>query len=249
MIVVKSPREIELMANACRIAAEVLGKVSAMATVGVKTKDLDSAAYDFIRSAGAKPAFKGYRGYPATLCVSVNDEVIHGIPSLRTLKKGDLISLDIGVLSDGYYGDSAKTVLIGEVAPVAEKLVSVTKDALYAGISAAKVGNRVSDISYAVQAVVEKNGFSVVREFVGHGIGRKLHEDPQIPNYGEPGKGALLKPGMTLAIEPMVNAGRHEVRVLADKWTAVTLDGSLSAHFEHTVAVTEKGPRILTYCE
>jgi methionyl aminopeptidase len=248
MIVVKSPREIELMAIACRIAAETLEKVSVMASAGVKTRDLDSVAYDFIRGAGAKPAFKGYRGYPATLCVSVNDEVIHGIPSLRSLKNGDLISLDVGVLSDGYYGDSARTVIIGAVTPDAEKLVSVTREALYAGIAAAKVGNRVSDISNAVQTLVEKNGFSVVREFVGHGIGRKLHEDPQIPNYGEPGRGALLKPGMTLAIEPMVNAGRPDVRVLADKWTAVTLDGSLSAHFEHTVAVTENGPRILTYC-
>ncbi len=234
------------MSRACRIAAETLRLVCEMARPGIKTLNLNRAAEAYIVEKGAKPAFKGYRGYPAALCVSVNDEVIHGIPNSRVLKDGDVLSVDVGVLLDGFYGDSARTVIIGQGTAETECLVKVTSEALHAGVEQAVAGNRLSDISNAIQQVVESNGFSVVRDFVGHGIGRRLHEDPQIPNYGKPGKGPLLKAGMTFAIEPMVNTGGADVRILADRWTAVTVDGKTSAHFEDTVAVTETSPNILT---
>jgi len=234
------------MAKACRIAAETLNLVCEMARPGIKTLNLNRAAEAYIVERGAKPAFKGYRGYPAALCVSVNDGVIHGIPSSMALKDGDVLSVDVGVLIDGFYGDSARTVIIGQGTAEVKRLVKVTYEALQAGVGQAVAGNRLSDISNAIQQVVESNGFSVVRDFVGHGIGRRLHEDPQIPNYGKPGKGPLLKAGMTFAIEPMVNSGGADVRILPDRWTAVTVDGKPSAHFEHTVAVTENSPNILT---
>ena len=246
MIVCKSPAEIERMAVVNALVARVLGELAASAQPGVSTKDLDALAEARIRDAGAEPAFKGYRGYPATLCASVNEQVVHGIPSDRPLIAGDIVSLDMGARLDGFYGDSAVTVGVGRIAPEAERLLSATEDALERGIAQVRVGARISDIGHAVQRHVEAHGFSVVREFVGHGIGADLHEEPQIPNFGEPGRGARLAEGMVLAIEPMVNAGKHGVKVLGDGWTAVTRDGSLSAHFEHTVAVTADGPRILT---
>jgi methionyl aminopeptidase len=213
----------------------------------VTTADLDAVAEERIVAAGAVPAFKGYHGYPATICASVNDEVIHGIPSNgRALKAGDIISIDVGASLDGYYGDSAVTLPVGAVSETARQLLRVTEESLYRAIEQARPGNRISDIGHAVQQHVEANGFSVVREFVGHGIGQRMHEEPQVPNYGEPGRGPRLAEGMVLAIEPMVNAGRQAVKVLADGWTAVTRDGSLSAHFEHTVAVTAGEPWILT---
>jgi methionyl aminopeptidase len=217
-----------------------------MAKPGVTTKALDSFAEDYIIKAGAKPAFKGYMGYPATICASINEVVVHGIPSERTLKDGDIIGIDMGAVVDGFYGDAAITIMIGEVDEEVRRLVKVTEECLQLGIEQAVAGNRVSDISHAVQAHAEENGFSVVREFVGHGIGRKLHEEPQVPNFGEPGRGARLKPGVTIAIEPMINLGKSRTVVLGDGWTAVTMDRKPSAHFEHTVAVTEEGPLVLT---
>jgi methionyl aminopeptidase len=217
-----------------------------MVAPGVSTADLDAAAEAKVRAAGAEPAFKGYRGYPATLCASVNEQVVHGIPSRRVLAAGDIVSLDMGVRLNGYYGDSAVTVPVGPVSEEATRLLWVTQEALQAGIAQVKIGGRISDIGHAIQRFVEAEGFSVVREFVGHGIGAALHEEPQIANYGEPGRGPRLAEGMTLAIEPMVNLGKPAVKLLADGWTAVTKDGSLSAHFEHTVAVTSKGPDVLT---
>ena len=229
-----------------KVVAGVLEELRTLAAPGMTTADLDAAVEARVRKAGGTPAFKGYHGYPATLCASVNDEVVHGIPSGRKLASGDLVSLDVGVLLDGYYGDSAITLGIGTISEEAAALLRVTQEALELGIAQARVGARVSDIGHAVQRHVEERGFSVVREFVGHGIGTKLHEEPQIPNYGEPGRGPRLAEGMVLAIEPMVNVGKAAVRVLADGWTAVTRDGSLSAHFEHTVAVTGDGPEVLT---
>jgi methionyl aminopeptidase len=246
VIVCKSPSEIQRMREASLIVADVLARLSTMVAPGVTTADLDAAAEKLVREAGAEPAFKGYRGYPATLCASVNDEVIHGIPSSRALVEGDIISLDMGVKLDGFYGDSAVTVPVGRVSEQALQLLRVTQEALERGIAQVRPGGRVSDIGHAVQQHVEANGFSVVREFVGHGIGASLHEEPQIANYGEAGRGPRLAEGMTLAIEPMVNMGRPAVKMLADGWTAVTRDGSLSAHFEHTVAVTRDGPLVLT---
>jgi methionyl aminopeptidase len=235
------------MRTANVLVAEILAELASEARPGVTTADLDRLAEKRVLEAGAVPAFKGYRGYPATLCASVNDEVVHGIPSdSRGLNEGDIISLDMGVLIDGFYGDSAVTVGVGAISGDAATLLSVTEEALYRGIDAARVGGRLSDIGHAIQQWVESNGFSVVREFVGHGIGTRLHEEPQIPNYGQPGRGPRLAEGMVLAIEPMVNLGRAGVKVLQDGWTAVTRDGSLSAHFEHTVAVTGDGPMILT---
>lgn len=235
------------MRTANMLVAEILAELASEAKPGVTTADLDRLAEKRVLEAGAVPAFKGYRGYPATLCASVNEEVVHGIPSVsRRLNNGDIISLDMGVLVDGFYGDSAVTVGVGTISEDAASLLSVTEDALYRGIDAARVGGRLSDIGHAIQAWVEEHGFSVVREFVGHGIGTKLHEEPQIPNYGQPGRGPRLAEGMVLAIEPMVNLGRAAVKVLPDGWTAVTRDGSLSAHFEHTVAVMGDGPMILT---
>ena len=246
MIVCKSPEELVRMRAANQIVAGVLEELKTLAAPGVTTADLDAAVEARVREAGGTPAFKGYRGYPAALCASVNDEVVHGIPSGRTLASGDLVSLDVGVLLDGYYGDSAITLGIGTISQAAATLLQVTEEALELGIAQVRVGARVSDIGHAVQCRVEASGFSVVREFVGHGIGTKLHEEPQIPNYGEPGRGPRLAEGMVLAIEPMVNVGRAAVRVLDDGWTAVTRDGSLSAHFEHTVAVTGDGSEVLT---
>lgn len=249
-IELKSPDEIDKMSRASRIVAEVLEALRHQIKPGVTTGDLDGFAEKFILDRGGRPAFKGYQVrdqvYRHTLCVSVNEAVVHGIPSGRVLKEGDIVGLDVGVVVDGYYGDAAITVPVGVITEQARRLLQVTEEALHKGIAQAVVGNRISDISHAVQTHAEAASFSVVTEFVGHGIGRKLHEEPQVPNYGEPGKGPRLKPGMTLAIEPMVNLGRPETAHLADGWTAVTRDGSLSAHFEHTIVVTEAGPRILT---
>ncbi len=246
MIFLKSPEEIEKMAAAGRIVGEVLGSLKGLVKAGVTTREIEVFADERIRSLGGEPAFKGYRGYPASICTSVNEQVVHGIPSSRKLRGGDIISIDLGVLLDGFYGDGAVTLPVGEVDPEASRLIRVTEEALYAGIRDAVEGNRLYDISGAIQKHVEDNGFAIVRLFVGHGIGRELHEEPQVPNYGTPGQGPRLKKGMTLAIEPMVNAGTHEVRILDDGWTAVTADGKNSAHFEHTVVITEEGPKILT---
>ena len=246
MIVCKSAGEIEKMRAANALVAGVLAELAAMVRPGVTTQDLDAVAERLVREAGAEPAFKGYRGYPATLCASVNEQVVHGIPSGRQLVEGDIVSLDMGVKLNGFYGDSAVTVPVGQIGEDAQRLLGVTQEALARGIAQVRVGNRISDIGHAIQQHVESHGFSVVREFVGHGIGAALHEEPQIANYGEPGRGPRLAEGMVLAIEPMVNMGRPAVKVLADGWTAVTRDGSLSAHFEHTVAVTAPGPLILT---
>jgi methionyl aminopeptidase len=249
-IELKSADEIEKMRRASKIVAEVLEALRSRVKPGATTAELDRFAESFIVSRGGLPAFKGYRVrdrvYQHTLCTSVNDAVVHGIPSERALKDGEIIGLDIGVIVDGYYGDAAITVPVGQVPEATRNLLRVTEEALYKGIEQAVVGNRISDISHAVQSHAEAASFSVVTEFVGHGIGRRLHEEPQVPNYGEPGKGPRLKAGMTLAIEPMVNMGRPETRCLEDGWTAVTRDGSLSAHFEHTIAVTEMGPQVLT---
>jgi methionyl aminopeptidase len=246
VIVCKSPREIEQMRKANMLVADVLAELTEMVRPGITTAELDAAAERLVRAAGAEPAFKGYRGYPATLCASVNDEVVHGIPANRALVEGDIISLDMGVKLDGFYGDSAVTVPVGAIGDDVQRLLTVTREALQMGIAQVKPGGRVSDIGHAIQEHVEAAGFSVVREFVGHGIGVQLHEEPQIANYGEPGRGPRLAEGMVLAIEPMVNMGRPAVKVLRDGWTAVTRDGSLSAHFEHTVAVTKDGPLVLT---
>ncbi len=247
MIVCRSSAELAKMREAGRLVGEVLTRLSTEVAPGVTTADLDAIAEKLITSAGAAPAFKGYHGYPATICASVNEEVIHGIPSARRkLIEGDIVSIDVGAALDGYFGDSAITLPVGRVSEEAATLLRVTEESLYKAIEAARVGNRISDLGHAVQAHVEAYGFSVVREFVGHGIGQKMHEEPQVPNYGEPGRGPRLAEGMVLAIEPMVNAGRAAVKVLSDGWTAVTRDGNLSAHFEHTVAVTADGPWILT---
>ncbi len=247
IIVLKTPEEIEKIRTSCRIVVEILQGLRELARPGVTTYDLDRFSEEEARKRGAKPAFKGYRGYPCSLCTSVNNEVVHGIPSpKRHLKEGDILSLDFGILYNGYYGDAAITIPIGEVSGKAKRLMEVTERALYAAIEKALPGNRLFDISATIQNCVEEAGFSVVRDFVGHGIGRELHEPPQVPNFGTPGRGVRLKKGMVLAIEPMVNAGRPDVRILDDGWTAVTADGSLSAHFEHTVAITDNGPDILT---
>ncbi len=247
MIVCRSAAELEKMKAAGRLVGEVLTAMSGAVAPGVSTGELDALAEKLIVDAGAKPAFKGYHGYPATICASVNEEVIHGIPSpKRVLHEGDVISIDVGASLNGYFGDSAVTLPVGQVSPAAATLLRVTEESLYKAIAAVKPGGRVSDIGHAVQKHVEAFGFSVVRDFVGHGIGERMHEDPQIPNYGEPGRGPRLAEGMVLAIEPMVNAGTPQVKVLSDGWTAVTRDKSLSAHFEHTVAVTADGAWILT---
>ena len=246
MIICKSAAEIERMRAANQLVARILDELAAMVAPGVSTADLDAAAESRVRAAGAEPAFKGYRGYPATLCASANDQVVHGIPSKTPLNAGDVVSLDMGVKLNGYYGDSAITVPVGAVSDEVARLLRVTEEALERGIAQAKIGGRISDIGHAIQQHVEASGYSVVREFVGHGIGAALHEEPQIANYGEPGRGPRLAEGMTLAIEPMVNMGKAGVKVLQDGWTAVTKDGSLSAHFEHTVAITKDGPLVLT---
>jgi methionyl aminopeptidase len=247
VIVCRSAAELERMQQAGRLVGEVLTELSAMVAPGVSTADLDAAAEKRIERAGGTPAFKGYHGYPATICASINDEVIHGIPSgRRVLVEGDVISIDVGAVLGGYFGDSAVTLPVGQVSEEAGTLLRVTEEALYKGIEHVRPGARVSDIGHAVQRHVEAYGFSVVREFVGHGIGQQMHEEPQVPNYGEPGRGPRLAEGMVLAIEPMVNAGKAAVKVLSDGWTAVTRDGSLSAHFEHTVAIMAGEPWILT---
>jgi len=247
VIVCRSAAELEKMRAAGRLVGEVLTELTARVAPGVTTAALDEVAEELIRRAGAIPAFKGYHGYPATICASINEEVIHGIPSgRRILNEGDVISIDVGASLDGYYGDSAVTLPVGAVSEQAATLLRVTEESLYKAIERVRVGGRISDLGHAVQHHVEAYGFSVVREFVGHGIGQRMHEEPQVPNYGEPGRGPRLTEGMVLAIEPMVNAGKPAVKVLADGWTAVTRDGSLSAHFEHTVAVTADGPWILT---
>jgi methionyl aminopeptidase len=246
MIILKSAEEIEKIAQACLIVAKTIEALKKMVRMGLTTLDIDNFADDFIRLHEGLPAFKGYRGYPANICTSVNNEVIHGIPSKRVLKEGDILGIDLGVYKDGFYGDGAVTVPIGEIGPELQKLIRVTEEALYAGIENARIGNRVSDISHSIQKHVEYNGFSVVRSFVGHGIGRQLHEEPQIPNFGPPGRGPRLREGMTLAIETMVNAGGYEIFILDDGWTAVTVDGKPSAHFEHTMLVALGGPKVLT---
>ncbi|MBI5197511.1 MAG: type I methionyl aminopeptidase [Nitrospirae bacterium] len=246
MIILKSPEEIEKIRAAGKMVAEVFEEVKTWIRPGITTLELDRMAETAIRKRGGTPAFKGYRGFPCTLCTSLNEEIVHGIPSIRKVLEGDILGVDMGVWLDGYYGDSAISFPIGKVSDEAKRLLQVAEESLYRGIEKSRVGNRLSDISYAIQSYVEDAGYSVVREFVGHGIGRDLHEEPQVPNYGTPGKGPRLKTGMVLAIEPMVNIGGPHTRVLADQWTAVTRDGSLSAHFEHTVAILEDGPRILT---
>lgn len=246
MIILKSPKEIARMKVPCRIVAEVLEILKGTAKPGITTLALNQIAEKEAGKRSAKPAFKGYSGYPHALCCSLNEQVVHGMPSGRKLVDGDILSIDFGVIYDGFYGDAALTLPIGEISESAQRLLRVTEESLYAAIAATQPGNRLSDISYAVQSYVEQRGYSVVRDFVGHGIGKNLHESPQIPNFGRPGRGVRLKSGMVLAIEPMINEKGPEVRVLEDGWTAVTCDGGLSAHFEHTVAVTEEGPEILT---
>lgn len=245
----KAQWEIDRIGRASRLVAETLLALREKSQPGVKTIELDRFAEISLLEQGARPAFKGYRGYPFTLCTSVNEEVVHGLPSERRIQEGDILSLDLGAIVDGYYGDAAITVPIGEISPEARRLLQVTQEALHCGIAEAMPDHHLSDISHAIQHHVESHGFSVVRIFVGHGVGRALHEEPQIPNFGPPGRGPLLKAGMVLAIEPMVNAGTHEVAILEDRWTAVSQDRSLSAHFEHTVVITERGPEILTLSE
>jgi len=251
MITIKTPAEIAVMRRANQIVAEVLEECAAAVRPGMSTDDLDRLAEELTCKKGAKPAFKGYKPgdtvYPKSLCVSVNNEIVHGIPSSRRLKPGDIVGLDFGVVYQGFYGDHARTVPVGEIPESARRLLRVTRDALYAGISRARVGNRIADISRAVQELVEAAGYSVVTEFAGHGIGRSLHEDPQVPNYFRPGMpNPRLREGMTIAIEPMVNEGMPELEILSDGWTAVTADGKLSAHFEHSIAITSNGPVILS---
>jgi len=247
MVILKSLQEIEKIRAACLVVADVLGDIRELVRPGVNTQTLDEFAERSIVKAGARPAFKGYRGYPKTLCTSVNNQVVHGIPSKEViLRPGDIISIDVGAIVDGFYGDAAITLPVGEVSPEAARLIKVTEESLARAVTEAKAGNRLYDISYAVQSYVESHGYSVVREFVGHGIGRSLHEEPQIPNFGERGQGLRIRPGMVFAIEPMVNIGGSATMVKEDSWTAVTADGSLSAHFEHTIAVLSDGPWILS---
>ena len=247
MVVLKTGRELGIMKEACSIAAGALQTVGNAVEAGITTAELDALAEKYIRSRGGEPNFKNYHGYPATACISINNEVIHGIPSkTRKICQGDIVSVDLGAKFQGYHGDNAATFACGDVSEEAKRLMSVTKDALYEGIKAARVGGRIGDIGYAVQRTVEAAGFSVVRQYVGHGIGTQLHEAPEVPNFGTQGRGIRLLPGMTLAIEPMVNAGGFDVKVLPDGWTVETKDGSLSAHFEHTVVITPDGPKIMT---
>lgn len=245
-MILKSAREIELIKTACRVVAELLQLIREKAVVGVTTGELDVDAEKYIGAAKCLPAFKGYRGYPATLCTSVNDQVIHGIPSRYVLKTGDLLSVDVGVVYRGYYGDAATSIPVGEITVAHKRLMRVTEEALYRGLGQAVAGKRVGDISSAVESHVVAHGYSVVRDFVGHGVGAQLHEEPQVPNYGQAGQGPKLKEGLVLAIEPMVNEHSPHVKILKDGWTAVTMDGGYSAHFEHTVLVTKNGPDILT---
>jgi len=246
VIIRKSAEEIERMARAGEVVAETIAMLAERARPGVTTEELDALAEELIRSHGGEPTFKGYRGYPAAICTSPNDMVVHGIPGPTTLAEGDILSVDVGVTLNGFVADSAYTFAIGEIPADAERLLSACRAALAAGIEQCRAGNHLSDISHAIQVATETRGFSVVRSLVGHGVGRSMHEEPQIPNYGDPGRGPVLTPGMTLAIEPMINAGGPDVVVHDDQWSISSADGSLSAHFEHTVAVTDEGPRILT---
>lgn len=246
MIILKSPEEIEKMAAASRIVANILVRLGEELKPGITTDDLDRLAHELILKNGAIPTFVGYRGYPKSLCTSVNEEVVHGIPGARVLREGDIIGIDLGVTYGGFVGDSAVTLPVGKVSEAAARLMQVTKASLDLGIAQVRPGMRLGDIGHAVQTHAEAYGYSVVRDFVGHGIGRQMHEEPQVPNYGKPGSGPRIKEGLVLAIEPMINAGTSEVRVLDDNWTVVTADGRLSAHFEHTVAATAQGPRVLT---
>ncbi|MBQ9673668.1 MAG: type I methionyl aminopeptidase [Ruminococcus sp.] len=247
MVVIKSSRELEKMKESCRISANALKIAGKAVQPGVSTLEIDTVVRKYIEKAGATPSFLGYGGFPASACISVNNVVIHGIPSKKQiLKEGDIVSVDVGAFYDGFHGDNAYTFKCGKVSPEAEALLEATQNSLFEGIKAAKAGNRIGDIGSAVQRYVEGRSYSVVRDFVGHGVGAKLHEDPSVPNYGTPGRGPRLIPGMTIAIEPMVNIGNYKVRVLPDKWTTVTADGSLAAHFEHTIAITADGPKILT---
>lgn len=247
MITIKSKNEFEIMRRAGRLVAETLDKLQGAVKPGVSTGELDKIAYEHITKHGGVPSFKGYHGFPASICTSVNEEVVHGIPSKRrVVEDGDVISIDCGAIIDGWHGDAALTVPVGHITPEIERLLQVTRESLFKGVEKAVPGNRLGDVSAAIQQHAEKHGYGVVREYVGHGIGREMHEDPQVPNWGTPGHGRLLKEGMALALEPMVNAGTAEVRVLRDNWTVVTQDGKYSAHFEHTVALTDHGPEILT---
>lgn len=246
MIIIKSKREIEKLREAGRVVAETHAFLKELIEPGITTGELDRRAEEFIKKKGSVPAFKGYGGFPGSICASINEEVVHGIPGKKELKDGDIISLDIGSIVDGYYGDSAKTHPVGEISEENKKLIAVTRQSFYEGIKFAKVGYRLSDISNAIQTYAEGEGFSIVRDFVGHGIGQEMHEEPQIPNYGPAGKGPRLREGMALAIEPMVNIGTHRVKVLEDDWTVITSDGKNSAHYEHTIAITDDEPRILS---
>ena len=247
MIVLKTGRELNIMREACRISAGALQTAGKAVEPGVTTAEIDRLAEEYIRSQGGEPNFKNYEGYPATACISINNEVIHGIPSSkRKLRAGDIVSIDLGAKFDGYHGDNAATFACGDITPEAKRLMDATRESLYEGIKAARAGGRIGDISHAVQSYVEARGYSVVRQFVGHGVGTHLHEAPEVPNFGTAGRGIRLMPGMTIAIEPMVNAGAAGVEVQPDGWTVLTKDGSLSAHFEHTVAITADGPKIMT---
>lgn len=247
MIVLKTGRELKIMKEACSISAGALEVAGKAVEPGVTTAEIDRLAEEYIRRRGGEPNFKNYEGYPATACISINNEVIHGIPSeKRKLRAGDIVSIDLGAKFDGYHGDNAATFACGDVSPEAKRLMDTTRESLYAGIRAACAGGRIGDIGHAVQSYVEARGYSVVRQFVGHGVGTHLHEAPEVPNFGTPGRGIRLLPGMTIAIEPMVNAGGYDVKVQPDGWTVLTKDGSLSAHFEHTIVITADGPKIMT---
>lgn len=244
---IKSPQEIDILRKAGKILSLIIKQLQGSLTAGMTTKDIDAKAFALMQQYGVKPAFKGYRGFPASTCISVNETVVHGIPGQRVIRKGDLVSIDVGIIHDDYYSDTAVTVGVDPINPQNKKLLEITEAALYKGIEQARAGMHLSDISHAVQSYVEMHGFSVVRDFVGHGIGKQLHEDPEIPNYGPPNQGPVLKEGMVFAIEPMVNVGGHRTRVLNDGWTVVTEDGKPSAHFEHCIVITSKGAEILTH--
>ena len=249
MIAIKNERELSFMRQACKITAAARALAGEMVRPGVTTKEIDKAVYDYIVGQGARPSFLNYNGFPASACISVNSTVIHGIPGGYVLKEGDIVSIDVGAFYKGFHGDCAATFACGAISTEAQKLIDVTKQSFYEGMKFATKGRRVQDISHAIQTYVESNGFSIVRSFVGHGVGRKLHEEPEVPNFGNPGRGPRLLPGMTLAVEPMVNVGTHEVRVLKDGWTVLTADGKLSAHYENTVLITDGEPEILTVTE
>lgn len=249
MIIIKNDMEIEYMKRAGKVVGETLAKLEEVIKPGISTADLDRIAEEYITKQGAKPSFKGYHGFPASICASVNNEVVHGFPTSTLLQEGDIVSVDCGAILNGYHGDAARTFPVGKISSDAESLIRVTKESFFKGLEFAKTGNRLTDISYAIQQYVESFGYSVVRDFVGHGIGKQLHEDPEVPNFGRPGRGPKLLHGMVLAIEPMVNIGRYNVEVQSNGWTVVTADGSLSAHYENTVAILDKGPEILTFSD